>query len=88
MFDLDAEVAELASNHNLRTFIVWADKDAVVPLDPNFKRWTDIYAAAGHPNLQTKVFRDAAHCFHIENDAEFNRDMITFLSGGQVNVAE
>lgn len=86
MFDLQAEVVELASIHHIRTFIVWADKDAVVPLDPNFKRWTDIYATAGHPNLQTKVFKNAAHCFHIENDEEFNADMITFLRGGNVNV--
>lgn len=85
MSDLESSVAQLASNHDIRTLIVWADKDAVVPLEPNLKRWTDIYAAAKHPSLETKVFKNAAHCFHIEQDVEFNQDMIRFLRGEKVN---
>lgn len=82
--DSETAIHQLASHHHINTLIMWADKDAVVPLEPNFKRWTDIYEAAQHPRLQTKVFKDAAHCFFIEQDAEFNQDMIRFLNGGNV----
>lgn len=86
--DNEAAVQQLASHHHIDTLIMWADKDAVVPLVPNFKRWTDIYDAAQHPKLQTKVFTNAAHCFFIEQDVEFNQDIIRFLKGEKVVVVD
>lgn len=74
--------ARLASYHHIPTMIMWADHDKAVPLKPCFQRWVDIYNAAGHPNVETKVFKNAAHGFFIEYSDEFNADIVQFLKGG------
>jgi pimeloyl-ACP methyl ester carboxylesterase len=74
--------AALAKHHHIRTMLMWGDKDTAVPMAPSMKRYTDIYKAAGHPGLQTKVYKKAAHGFFLEYAEEFHADMVAFLKEG------
>jgi pimeloyl-ACP methyl ester carboxylesterase len=80
--DNEVPIAALAKHHHIRTMIMWGDKDTAVPMAPSMKRYTDIYKAAGHPGLQTKVYNKAAHCFFLEYAEEFHADIVQFLKGG------
>lgn len=74
--------AQLASYHHIPTLIMWADKDKAVPLKPCLQRWVDIYKTAGHPSVETKVFKNAAHGFFMEYSDECNADIVRFLQSG------
>lgn len=78
-FDTDTEVNTLAKLHHIRTMLMWADTDKAVPVQPSLQRYLDLYQAAGHPAVESKVYKNAGHAFFLEYADEFHADIISFL---------
>ena len=84
---IESHVSELAKLHHIRTMIIWGDKDTAVPMLPSMSRYVRIYETAQHPNLHTKIYKNAAHAFFLEYPDIFHADMEEFLQNSVSDIS-
>ena len=75
----------LAQHHRKRRFLIIAsENDAVVPIHPSLKRWTDVMVSQGRKNsYQIELVPRAGHCVMMEKPDEVEDAILRFFQNAR-----